>query len=513
LSITESESTIPIVKVNIVFEDNPLTFSTPTQTNSHQDYIVVMGMGKTGLACLDFLVKHDYIVRIMDNRTKPPGLTTLKQTFPQIPAITGRFDVDQLAQAAEIVISPGISRREPALAKALALGIPVISEIELFARYKNAPVVAITGSNGKSTVTTLLGEMAKQAGWQVQVGGNLGTPALELLCTPAPDLYILELSSFQLESTYSLNPKAAVVLNISEDHQDRYTDMKEYIEAKQRIYQGDGIVVWNADDPKSVAMLPPNRQYLSFSLHHERGDFRVWQGKTNEEISPNPSFLKGGTSKEIPPFEKGELERISVSNPPYLCRAKDNEVIPLLSANSMKLPGAIMRSNALAALALGEAIGLPQPAMLEALQTFQGLKHRCAWVAHKQNIDFYNDSKGTNVGATIAAIQGLEKPGQIILIAGGDGKGADFLPLREVVAAHCRACILLGHDGPLIAQILANTIPLHHANTLEEAVTKTLTLAHPGDAVLLSPACASFDMFNNYEHRGEIFENAVKRLD
>ncbi len=435
---------------------------------------VVMGMGKTGIACVNFLVKQGYSVRVMDNRPKPPGLATLKQTLPQIPYLIGRFDAEQLARAREIIISPGLSQREPALVQALAAGVPVISEIELFARYVNAPVVAITGSNGKSTVTTLLGEMAQKAGLRVQVGGNLGTPALELLSTPAPDLYILELSSFQLEATESLNPKAAVVLNISEDHQDRYANIEDYIAAKRKIYQGDGIVIINADDPKVAA--PSQRSTLSFSLRHDRGDFRVCQ--YHDEL--------------------------------YLTRS--NSLTPLLSTKKMRLKGSIMRANALAALALGEAVDLPESAMLEAVQAFRGLAHRCAWVAERQEVDWYNDSKGTNVGATIAAILGLEKPGQIILIAGGEGKGADFTPLSDIIAQHCRACVLIGRDARLIAETLAQVISVYYAESMEDAVEQASTLAHPGDAVLLSPACASFDMFKNYEHRGEEFEKAVKSL-
>ncbi len=435
---------------------------------------IVMGMGQTGLACVNFLVKNHISVRVMDDRPTPPGLTKLKQTFPEIPYITGRFDAAQLAQAAEIIISPGISPRQVP-----AVSVPIISEIELFARHVNAPVVAITGSNGKSTVTTLLGEMAKQAGWRVQVGGNLGTPAIELLCTPAPDLYILELSSFQLETTYSLNPKAAVVLNISEDHMDRYANIAEYMQAKQRIYQGDGTLIINADEPAVVAMLPPHRQHLSFSLRNNRGDFRIcqYQGESN------------------------------------LVRTHNNSFIPLLSINQMRLKGPMMRANALAALALGEAVGLHQSAMLDALQRFRGLPHRCAWVANSQGIDWYNDSKGTNVGATIAAIKSLEKPGQIILIAGGESKGANFVALAEIVAQHCRACVLIGQDAYRIAEPLADSVPVSHAQSMEEAVAQAAELANAGDAVLLSPACASFDMFKNYEHRGEVFEAAVRQLN
>jgi UDP-N-acetylmuramoylalanine--D-glutamate ligase len=441
--------------------------------------MVVMGMGKTGMACVNFLVKQGYSVRVMDNRDEPPGLATLKQSWPEIPYVTGRFDGKQLAQAGEIIISPGLSQSEPALAHALLAKVPIISEIELFSRYVNAPVVAITGSNGKSTVTTLLGEMAEKAGWRVQVGGNLGTPALELLCTPAPDLYVLELSSFQLEATESLNPKAAVVLNISEDHQDRYTDIEDYIAAKRKIYAGNGTVIINADDLKVAAMLPSERLSLSFSLRDDRGDFRVCQ--YNDEL--------------------------------YLTQAQSNGLIPLLSTKKMRLKGAIMRANALAALALGEAVGLPQAAMLSAIENFRGLAHRCAWVAERKEVDWYNDSKGTNVGATIAAILGLEKPGEIILIAGGEGKGADFTPLNEIVAQHCRACVLIGRDAELIAEKLDKRNAVYYAESMQEAVEKAAALSQPGDAVLLSPACASFDMFRNYVHRGEVFEDAVKSLN
>ncbi len=431
---------------------------------------VIMGMGKTGLACAKFLHKRNIPVIIMDNRVSPPGLTLLQQQFPEITSITGKFDGELLIQASEIIISPGLSKQEPALKKALSIGIPIISEIELFARYVNAPVVAITGSNGKSTVTTLLGEMVQQAGWKVQVGGNLGTPAIDLLCEPAPDIYILELSSFQLETTYSLNPAAAVVLNISEDHMDRYASLADYIATKQLIYQGNGIFVINADDPHAINIA----KNISFSLQADKGNFRI--------------------SKQ-----KNEL---------YLTKVENNELIPLLPVNKMHLQGCMMQANALAALALGYAINLPLAAMLTALKQFKGLSHRCAWVATKHDIDFFNDSKGTNVGATIAAIQGLAR--KSILIAGGDGKGADFKPLTNVVAEHCHAVVLIGKDAPLLAKVLS--VPIYYAVSLEDAVKQSANLASSGDAVLLSPACASFDMFDNYEHRGKVFEEVVNQL-
>lgn len=442
------------------------------QKSLSSGYSVVMGMGKTGIACVRFLVNQGLAVRVMDNRANPPGLMAIQEMT--IPYITGYFDTEQLLQAHEIIISPGLSLQEPALAPALRAGVPVISEIELFARHVNAPMIGITGSNGKSTVTTLVGEMIQQAGQRAQVGGNLGTPALDLLCTPAPDFYVLELSSFQLETTSSLNPQTAVVLNLSEDHMDRYADLAHYIAAKQRVYRGSGVMVLNADDPQVMAMQQTSRSSLSFSLSEERGDFRVCR-------------------------YQGEL---------YLAHGQER----LLPASQLRLAGAIMRANALAALALGTAVGLPMHSMLETLQRFRGLAHRCVWVAKKQEVDWFNDSKGTNVGATVAALQGLERPQRIILIAGGEGKGADFSPLREGVAQHCRACILIGRDGPLIAKTLGDQVPLYWAQSMESAVVQAAELAHPGDAVLLSPACASFDMFKNYEHRGQVFEEAVRKL-
>lgn len=439
---------------------------------------IIMGMGTTGVACLRFLAQQGIPVRIMDNRLQPPHLNIVRQEFPEVPYCVGKFDPEWLATAREIIISPGLSLQEPALDQAKAKHIPIISEIELFARQVNAPVVAITGSNGKSTVTTLVGEMAKHAGWKVAVGGNLGTPALQLLQTPTPNLYVLELSSFQLETTYSLRPKAAVVLNISEDHMDRYANLDEYVAAKRRIYDQADTAVINFDDAQVVAMLRPHHKHLSFSLHPHRGDFTTTiHGKAL-----------------------------------YLAQHQEHRISTLLATSEIRLQGAVMRSNILAALALGHAVGLPMSAMLDTLRTFRGLPHRCEWVASAQGIDWFNDSKGTNVGATVAAIQGLERSGQIILIAGGEGKGADFSPLAPVATQHLKAAVLIGRDAHIIAAALKNTVPLIFATTMEDAVNQAATLATSGDAVLLSPACASFDMFNGYAHRGEVFVTTVKNL-
>lgn len=439
---------------------------------------IVLGMGVTGVACIRFLLQHGVRLHVMDSRPNPPNLSQLQQQFPELSYQVGGFDRARLCAAKEIVISPGLSLAQPDLAAAQALGMSIISEIELFARYVNAPVVAITGSNGKSTVTTLVGEMATQAGWQVRVGGNLGTAALDLLSTPAPDLYVLELSSFQLESTQSLRPAAAVVLNISEDHMDRYDSLADYAAVKAKIYQQATMSVINADDPMVLAMLSPTQARLSFSLQDQQANFCV-----------------------------GEQEQ-----QPWLMYRQAHALQALLPVSELPMSGSIMQANALAALALGQAVGIPMSEMLTALRQFRGLPHRCALVKRAHGVDWYNDSKGTNVGATIAAIQTLSRPKQIVLIAGGDGKGADFSLLAELAKQHLRACVVLGKDGEQIGRLLRDAMPVQAVKDMHEAVTQAQQLAQAGDAVLLSPACSSLDMFRNYEHRGEVFSEAVLSL-
>ncbi len=348
----------------------------------------------------------------------------------------------------------------------------------MFAQTARAPVAAITGSNGKSTVTTLLGEMARHAGRDARVGGNLGTPALDLLEASEPDLYVLELSSFQLETTYSLNAAAATVLNLTPDHMDRYRDLAEYAAAKQRVYRGAGVLIINRDDPIVAAMAERQRTCVGFTLHEPKeGDFGVR----------------------------------SVQGEPWLARGKEN----LLCAGALRIKGNHNIANALAALALGAAVGLPLRAMLEALTQFKGLPHRSEWVAEQDGVAWYNDSKGTNVGATLAALSGLGATlgaGNIVLIAGGDGKNADFSILRAAVQKYARAVVLIGRDAPMLARALRNTVPMISAADMKDAVRKARAAAQSGDAVLLSPACASFDMFSGYEERGRVFSAAVLEL-
>ena len=433
---------------------------------------LVVGLGKTGLSCARYLASLGREVAVVDSRTNPPGLDVLREQCPDLPLFLGGFSEEAFAAADQIVLSPGVSLKEPAVAAAIARGVPVVGDVELFARQVTAPIIAVTGSNGKSTVATLVGAMAQFARRDVRVGGNLGTPALELMFLSEPDLYVLERSSFQLETTRSLAPAAAVVLNISPDHMDRYSDLEEYAAAKARVFDNAAVKVANRDDPLVDAMAKGGG-VVGFTLGEPGGDdygLRESNGRL---------WLAQG-------------QRL------------------LMPADEVLMPGRHNLANALAALALGEAVGLPLDAMQSVLRIFPGLPHRSQWVGEQDGVTWYNDSKGTNVGATLAALGGM--PGQVVLIAGGLGKGADFSPLRPVVAEKARAVVLIGQDAGLIEESLKGTVPMVRVGSMDEAVVHAQQLARPGDSVLLSPACASFDMFSGFEARGEAFMAAVRRL-
>ena len=437
------------------------------------DFKIVVGLGKTGISCVRYLAKQGFKIAVVDSSIEPPGLDELRQNFPKIPVYLGGFDIEILKQASELIVSPGVSLHEPEIVECLQRGIKVVGDVELFAQaVKKTSVVAITGSNGKSTVTSLVGEMAKAAGKKVQVGGNFGIPVIDLLDKDA-EQYILELSSFQLETTYSLKPDAAVILNISPDHMDRYKDINEYLAAKQRIYLGCETAVINCDDPLCYVEVLLPKKVISYGVcESDKNDFSVDDG-----------YLTCGNKK-------------------------------LLPINELKIKGLHNTSNALAALALGTAINLPLATMLQVLRDFSGLPHRCQWVANINNVDWYNDSKGTNVGATKSAIEGLGSVGcgKLVLIIGGISKDADFTVLRDIVAKYVRAVILIGKDALLIEQALNGASKSLQASSMAEAVSICACEALPGDAVLLSPACASFDMFNNFEHRGEFFIEEVHAI-
>ncbi|WOD12113.1 UDP-N-acetylmuramoyl-L-alanine--D-glutamate ligase [Pseudomonas sp. NyZ704] len=437
---------------------------------------IIVGLGKTGLSVARYLAGRGLPFAVADTRDNPPGLDQLKRFAPMADLHLGELDAEVLSRASELVVSPGIALSTPALVKAKAAGVSLVGDVELFAREAKAPIVAITGSNAKSTVTTLVGDMATAAGKRAAVGGNLGTPALDLLDENA-DLYVLELSSFQLETTDKLNAEVATVLNVSEDHMDRYPSLLAYHQAKHRIFRGASQVVVNRDDDLSRALVADQLPCWTFGL--SRPDFKGF----------------------------GLMESDGQT-----CLAFQFDA--LMPVTELKIKGAHNQANALAALALGHAVGLPMPAMLNALREFAGLPHRCQWVGQAAGVDYYNDSKATNVGAALAAINGFaaEMTGKQILIAGGDGKGADFAPLNSAVQQHCRAVVLLGRDAPALEQALAGEVPLIQVTSLDEAVTAAAQIAQPGDMVLLSPACASLDMFRNFEERGDVFAKAVGRL-
>lgn len=436
---------------------------------------LVVGLGKTGLSCVRYLCEKGRDVAVADSRLSPPGLDELRAEWPDLPVYLGEFDADLFAGFNELVVSPGISVAEPAIRVAADKGAVIRGDIDLFSEVADAPIIAITGSNGKTTVTTLVGEMARAAGRRVEVGGNIGTPALELLGRGA-DLYVLELSSFQLETTRELNALAATVLNVSDDHMDRYPDKMAYFQAKQRIFNGCQNAVVNLDDALSTPMARDNLRFLCFGFHRVNPD--TFSTRDDDE----------GT---------------------WITFGFDN----LLLAEELGLMGQHNISNVMAALALGHAAGLPMDVMLETAKRFKGLPHRCEFVRRVSDVDYINDSKGTNVGATAAAIESLVPAGgKIVLIAGGEGKGADFSLLAEPVATHCRAVVLIGTDAETIATALGNRVETVNAADIAGAVHTARKLAQPGDRVLLSPACASFDMFRDYGDRGDRFRQQVEGL-
>jgi UDP-N-acetylmuramoylalanine--D-glutamate ligase len=439
--------------------------------------VLVLGLGETGLSAVHWLHRQGARLSVADTRENPPGVEALKTAFPQVTLHTGAFTAAIFEAKDLVVSSPGIALSEPEIQAAIARGIAVVGDVELFAQYRpvNAKVIAITGANGKTTVTTLVGEMCKAAGLNTIVAGNIGLPVLDALNMETPDVYVLELSSFQLETTSSLVVDAAAMLNLSEDHMDRYAGMQDYAIAKARIFYNAKLQVLNRDDAWSMLMSRPKLQQVTFGLSEvdDAQDYglRVVDGET---------WLSCGTHD-------------------------------LMNIRDLKIAGLHNAANALAAIALCRGIGIEYAPIMQTLYNFKGLPHRVEWVAEIDDVDYYDDSKGTNVGATCAALAGL--PRKVVLIAGGDGKGQDFSPLKQPVAENARAVVLIGRDAALIErELLETNVPLYQAADLPEAVNIAKKLAQAGDAVLLSPACASFDMFKNYVHRAEVFVAAVKRL-
>jgi UDP-N-acetylmuramoylalanine--D-glutamate ligase len=453
---------------------------------------LVLGLGETGLAMAQWLTRCGARVRVADSRATPPGVDELRQQLPDVEIFCGPFETRLLDGVQLVALSPGLDQRDALIQQAIAAGIPLTGEIELFAEAlrdlgwresakENAKVIAITGTNGKTTTTALVGEMCRAAGRETAVAGNISPAALTELMQRIdekrrPDIWVLELSSFQLETTRTLNADAATVLNVTDDHLDRHGDMDAYAEAKAAIFAGGGAQVLNADDARVRAMARAGQRAVYFGL--------------GEPVAQDSYGLR----------------KLDGEN--WLCHGDAR----LLPQSAMQLAGLHNAANALAALALCEAIGLPREALIAGLKSFRGLAHRVELVAHREDgVDFYDDSKGTNVGATLAALQGLGR--RVVLIAGGDGKGQDFHPLTDAFREHARAVVLIGRDAKRMeSETAASAVPMSHAADMGIAVQRANQLAQAGDAVMLSPACASLDMYRNYAHRAQVFCDAVKSL-
>lgn len=454
-----------------------------------ESLVLVLGVGESGLAMARWCAREGARLRVADSRAQPPGLAVLQAAVPAAEIALGEFDERLLDGVDLVAVSPGIDLRTAVPAAARRRGIDVVGEMTLFAQALErhgaraaTRIIAITGTNGKTTTTALTAALCRAAGLEAVAAGNISPAALAVLHErldagqPLPACWVLELSSFQLEAMRGLAADAATVLNVTDDHLDRHGDMATYAAIKARVFDGDGVQVLNRDDPYVRTMARPGRRVVSFGADAPRAahDFGLVR-------------------------EGGDV---------WLARGGER----LLRAAQMRLSGLHNAVNALAALALGEAVGAALAPMIAALQAFEGLPHRMQVVARRaDDVLFYDDSKGTNVGSTLAALQGLDR--RIVLIAGGDGKGQDFAPLRPVVGEHARAVVLIGRDAPEIAAALAGLdVLIERAPDLDAAVVRANALAQPGDAVLLSPACASLDMFRNYAHRAEVFVAAVLRL-
>ncbi|MCO4313864.1 UDP-N-acetylmuramoyl-L-alanine--D-glutamate ligase [Pectobacterium versatile] len=429
--------------------------------------VVIIGLGLTGLSCVDFFLARGVVPRVVDTRISPPGLDKLPE---QVERHLGSLNEDWLMSADLIVASPGVALATPILCDAADAGIEIVGDIELFCREAQAPIVAITGSNGKSTVTTLVGEMARAAGWQVGVGGNIGLPALQLLEQPA-QLYVLELSSFQLETTSSLHAAAATILNVTEDHTNRYPfGLQQYRAAKLRIYEHANLCVVNADDALTMPVRGADARCRSFGV--DVGDYHLnrQQGET---------------------WLRVDGERV-------------------LNTREIKLVGQHNYTNALAALALADAVKIPRSSALTALTSFTGLPHRFQMAFERNGVRWINDSKATNVGSTEAALSGLAVEGTLHLLLGGDGKSADFSPLVPYLQGEHIHVYCFGQDGQQLAALRPEIA--EQTETMEQAMRIIAERVKPGDLVLLSPACASLDQFRSFEQRGDEFARLAEEL-
>lgn len=437
--------------------------------------VLVVGLGKTGQSVLAYCHRMGWRPIAFDTRDNVPDKAAIALCWPQLPIHLGDLPDSVLSEIERLIVSPGVDLNHPVIVAARARKLPIVGDIELFAAAAAAPIIAITGSNGKSTVTSLVTEMIKAAGRCAQIGGNIGIPVLDLLEKPLPDYYVLELSSFQLELTEHLQAFVAVVLNISPDHLDRHGSVAAYQAAKERVYRDCRHAVVNREMQYQTSF----KQVTSFGL--------------DPAAPPHYGLMQHDGEYHL---AQGLVRLLPIK-----------EISPGLS-------GRHNIENALAALAIVAPLHLPLAPMLKILRSFAGLPHRCQRVRTLNDVTWFNDSKGTNIGATMAALKGLGAlcPGKLILLLGGQGKGADFTELRPDIERYVRAVIVFGQDAPLIAKAL-NGLPLHEVKDFHGVIETAQHLAQEGDYVLLSPACASLDMFKNYEHRGEVFTDLVQHLN
>jgi len=436
--------------------------------------VVILGLGKTGFSCAKFLLQQGYDVVVADSRPTPPMESALRDLNSEVQIHTGGFDLNLLAGSELLVVSPGIASDKPIVCAAREKGLEIVGDVELFARSVTQPVIAITGSNGKSTVTALTGEMLQAAGKNVAVGGNIGTPVLDLPDQEHAELFVVELSSFQLELTSSLKPLCATVLNLSADHMDRYTVIDDYARAKARIFHNATVALINRDDAVVRKMIA-GQSVITFGCDA--------------------------------PANQKDYGLVDIDGESCLVRGDRK----LMRLTEIPLPGLHGKMNALAAIALVESTGVElNDAMRVAIAAFEGLPHRMEIVGEWDGVQWINDSKGTNVGATVAALKGLDAP--VILIAGGLGKDADFTPLHSACAHSARHVILFGQDAGAIDHAIQGSTKIHRVDELASAIKKARELAQTGSVVLFSPACASFDMFDNFEQRGDVFRQLALEM-
>lgn len=449
--------------------------------NPSNEKVVIVGLGGTGISCAKYFAFTGQNFKVVDSREDPPGLKELLELFPEAEVELGAFKTETFINAGCLVVSPGVSLLTPEIVAAKENGVVITGDIDIFSKRANAPIVAVTGSNGKSTVVAILAEILQKANVDFALGGNLDgisfKPALDMLFEPEKELYVLELSSFQLETAVRLNAAVAVLLNLSEDHMDRYEGLEDYYKAKANIFNGCKQILINREDKFSE---------LNRSLDVPIRDFGFGRPSNNG------------------------IGLLESDGDQYLATQTEK----IASVSELKIVGEHNVLNMLAAVGLALAIDIDLTFIRQGVKSFAGLPHRCQWVARKNAVDFYNDSKGTNVGATVAAIDGLGQriPGKIILIAGGTAKGTDFSELRPVVKQWCKEVILIGVDAIELGSKLDDDVGKYFAASMSDAVSTAYSHASEGDVVLLSPACASFDMFDNFQHRGEAFMSAVGDL-